>query len=323
VTAIRDRQSDPDADEVPVPWDERPIVGAKRGLPWWGGVLLGFGLAILGAFVNMKIQGHLDLIFTACYFVGTVGAVCAVQRRGIFGPMVQPPLVLAITVPGVVLFASSIPANADTVTKALDIGRPLINGFPTMAITTGATLLIGFFRMYRERNPNAPAKIKSSKKTAAARAKADDQGRPPVRRGSAADARSKQGPPTPPPRRRPNPDGGTAGGPVRRTRPAPEDGVRRRRDTGEYETGGRETGGRPARKPAEPPARNPRQPRAPRPAEGDPPPRRRDPRAEGAPGSPRARRPQRPDAPRGGADDPRRAPRREDPRRGRPWDDEA
>jgi hypothetical protein len=309
VTAIRDRPSDPDADEVPVPWDERPILGAKRGLPWWGGILLGFGLSILGAFVNMKLQGHLTLLFTACYFLGTVGAVCFVQRRGIFGPMVQPPLVLAITVPGVILFASGIPADADTLTKALDVGRPLISGFPTMAITTGATLLVGFFRMYRERDPNKPPKIKSAKQTAKAGTRQSGDEARAQRRAAVGDARSKQGPPTPPPpaRRRPNPDGGTSGAPVRRPRSA-EDAPRRRRDTGEYETGAR-----PSRSSQDPAARTPRPPRTPREAD----PRRRAPRPEDAQGNPRPRRPRPPED---GSEPPRRAPRRDDPRRGRPWD---
>ncbi|TVT19119.1 hypothetical protein LWP59_33480 [Amycolatopsis acidiphila] len=158
MTAIRDRPSDPDADEVAVPWDERPVVGERRGLPWWGAVLLAFGLALVGAIADMQLQNTLGWVFRICYFVGAVAAICAVQRRSIFGPMVQPPLVLAVTVPLVVLLVSGLPANSDTLAKALAVGTPLINGFPMMAITTGFTLAIGIVRLYRERNPIAPAK---------------------------------------------------------------------------------------------------------------------------------------------------------------------
>ncbi|WP_312871894.1 DUF6542 domain-containing protein [Amycolatopsis acididurans] len=158
MTAIRDRQSDPDADEVAVRWDERPVVGDRRGLPWWGAVLLAFGLAVIGAVADMQIQNSLGWVFKICYFVGSVGAVCAVQRRSLFGPMVQPPLILAITVPAVVLLVSGLPANSDTLSKILTVGTPLINGFPTMAVTTGLTLVVGIVRLYRERDPDAPVK---------------------------------------------------------------------------------------------------------------------------------------------------------------------
>ncbi len=287
VTAIRDRQSDPDADDVPVAWDERPLVGARRGLPWWAAVLVGFGLAILGAFVDMMLQKDLGLLFKACYAIGAVFAVMAVQRRGLFGPMVQPPLVLAVTVPGVILLTSDGSKGTDLLSRAFDVGTPLINGFPTMALTTGVTLAIGLFRIYRERDPNAPVKAKSNAKAerleeakpaarpaAGGREAAPGRGRPAGRTGQ-----------TPPPR------GAPPRGDAPRRRPVDEEG-RPRRD-------------------AEPGARKPppgaRQPRRPRPEDGEP--RRRQPRADGAPGAPR-RQPR--------ADDPRRG----QPRRSRPWDDE-
>lgn len=134
-------------------WDRRPIFGSSEGLPWWAAILLGFGMAILGAVIDFQLQDTLGRLFQGCYFVGSVAAVAWVQRRHLFGPMVQPPLILAITVPGVVLLASGIRAGADTLTRVFAVSTPLINGFPTMAITTVATLAIGIFRIYRERDP--------------------------------------------------------------------------------------------------------------------------------------------------------------------------
>ncbi len=269
-------------------WDERPLVGARRGLPWWAAVLVGFGLAILGAFIDMMTQKDLGLLFKISYALGAVAAVVAVQRRGLFGPMVQPPLVLAVTVPGVILLTSDNSKGSDLLERAFDIGTPLINGFPTMALTTGATLAIGFFRIYRERDPDAPVKLKAN-------AKPDrrDEAKPPVKPAAAAAGRrpaARTGQTPPPPSRRGAPRDDT---PPRR-RPV-DDERRPRRDA--------EPG---ARKPP-PPGRQPRRPRPPEDGE----PRRRDPRGESAPGAPR-RRPARPDDPRRGGQPPRR----------RPWDDE-
>ncbi|WP_370944535.1 DUF6542 domain-containing protein [Amycolatopsis sp. cg5] len=287
MTAIRDRQSDPDADDIPVPWDERPIISDRRGLPWWGAVLVGFGLAILGAFIDQKLQGHLTLLFQACYCLGAVAAVCAVQRRGLFGPMVQPPLVLAVTVPGVVLLAADLSQDTDMLSKALKIGRPLIDGFPTMAITTGVTLAIGIFRIFRERDPDAGVKAKKAKP-----AKREDDEERPARNTAAS--RVPSGAAKPPERRPRRPASETGSAPARRTRPAPADDAAPRRRT-----------------PREEPRQRPRAPR-----DGDEPPRRREPRGDTPP--PRRRTP-RAEPPRGDSP-PRRAPRREPQRR--PWDED-
>jgi hypothetical protein len=41
------------------------------------------------------------------------------------------------------------------IATALAVGTPLINGFPTMAITTGFTLVIGTLRLITQRRPSA------------------------------------------------------------------------------------------------------------------------------------------------------------------------
>ena len=309
-----------------MPWDELPIAGTKRGLPWWGAVLLGFGLAILGAFVDQKLQGHLTFLFQACYAGGAILAVAWVQRKGLFGPMVQPPLVLAVTVPGVVLFASGLPDGNDTLGTLLKVGQPLIDGFPTMAITTALTVIIGFVRMYRERDPDRLVKVKSNakggnapSKDGAAKGKAKPAGsRPSDERSGSGDtgprpAAGRTGRPRPPadgqaPRRRPPAD---PDAPPRRTRPAPEDGARRPRREGAE----RDPAARP-RKPQDPDA-PPR--RRPRPPDEEGTPRRREPRD----GDSRPRRPRGEDLRR--TENPRRAPgRRGDspPPRSRPWDED-
>jgi hypothetical protein len=116
-------------------------------------VLCALGLAVIGAFADIERLNRLSIVFQACYFLGCLFAVVVVQRKGLFGPMVQPPLILAVAVPGVVLVAGDRPPAGGMVTSALAVGTPLIDGFPTMAITTGFTLAIGIFRLLIQRRP--------------------------------------------------------------------------------------------------------------------------------------------------------------------------
>ena len=157
MTATRDRRSDPAEDAEPA-WDERSILGKSRGLPWWGAVLLAFGLAAIAAAFDVQRQGSLGIVYQGAYLVGCVAAIALVRRRSLFGPMVQPPLVFAVTaVIAIVLLA---PDSGGSGLKSLifSIALPLTSNFPTMAITTGATVAVGLFRMWRERDPEAPVK---------------------------------------------------------------------------------------------------------------------------------------------------------------------
>ncbi|WP_345702402.1 DUF6542 domain-containing protein [Saccharomonospora xinjiangensis] len=129
------------------------MLNSRRGIPWWGAALLAFGLALIGAFADQVVTDSLSVVFHVCYALGAVGAVLAVQRKSLFGPMVQPPLAMALTVPLVVLTASGLPEGSDMLSKALAIGTPLINSFPMMAGTTAATVLVGALRMVKQRAP--------------------------------------------------------------------------------------------------------------------------------------------------------------------------
>jgi hypothetical protein len=139
-------------DDVAPTWDTSAASSSVPGVPSWAAVLLALGFTGVGVFVDLERIDRLGLIFQACYFVGCVLAVLWVQRRGLFGPMVQPPLILALAVPSVVL-ATSGGGTGGLTAKALAVGTPLINGFPTMAITSGATVLIGLVRIAQQRPP--------------------------------------------------------------------------------------------------------------------------------------------------------------------------
>lgn len=142
-------------DEPPT-WETGSAMSSVRGIPSWAAVLLALAFTGIGVFVDLERINKLGIIFQACYCTGCVLAVLWVQRRGLFGPMVQPPLILAFAVPGVVLAASGASAGDSLTAKAIAVGTPLINGFPTMAITTGLTVLIGLIRTARQRAPKPP-----------------------------------------------------------------------------------------------------------------------------------------------------------------------
>jgi len=140
--------------DAPPTWRTSAALPTVRGIPWWAAIVLALAFTGIGVFVDMERINRLGILFQGCYFVGCVLAVLWVQREGLFGPMVQPPLILAAAVPTVVMLGGG--ATGDGLTaKALAMGTPLINGFPTMAITTGLTVIIGCVRLRRERPPVA------------------------------------------------------------------------------------------------------------------------------------------------------------------------
>jgi hypothetical protein len=146
----------PLVDDAPQGWQLGSALGTARGIPSWAAVLVALTFTGLGVFVDLERAGRLGLVFKGCYFLGCVLAVLWVQRRALFGPMVQPPLILAVAVPGVVFLGSGAGTGDGLSGKALAVGTPLVNGFPTMAITTGITVLAGLLRVARQRAPRQP-----------------------------------------------------------------------------------------------------------------------------------------------------------------------
>ncbi|MGH3915195.1 MAG: DUF6542 domain-containing protein [Pseudonocardiaceae bacterium] len=135
-------------------WDERSLLRRHAGVQWWLAVCLALAFTTVGAFADIQRINRLGIVFQACYLSGCLLAVTVVQRKGLFGPMVQPPLILALVVPSVVLLAGSVPSGGTTA-AALAVGTPLLNGFPIMAVTTALTLALGAFRISTQRPPTA------------------------------------------------------------------------------------------------------------------------------------------------------------------------
>jgi hypothetical protein len=159
VTATHDRQSDLDVEPAGPAWDERPIVGNVRGLPWWAAVLLAFVVAGAAAYVDIQRQGSLGRIYQIAYVMGCLVAIAWVRRRNLFGPMVQPPLVFAVTaVAAVVLAQPGTPFSSGIKQLVFSVALPLTSNFPTMGITTAAVVAVGLFRLWRQRDPDPPVR---------------------------------------------------------------------------------------------------------------------------------------------------------------------
>ena len=73
------------------------------GIPPLAALGLAFGFTALGVFVDLQRIGTVGTVFRALYFCGCVLAVTWVRRRNLFGPVVAPPLLLAVAVPAIVL----------------------------------------------------------------------------------------------------------------------------------------------------------------------------------------------------------------------------
>lgn len=128
-----------------------------RGMRWWAVLLLALVLTAGGVAADVLRSGTLGVIFLAAYPGGCVLAAVLAQRRDIFVPMVQPPLLLAVSVPVAIAATGTLPSSGGMVSTALAIGAPLINGFPAMAVTTLVCVLIGVvrIRVQRWRPPEA------------------------------------------------------------------------------------------------------------------------------------------------------------------------
>ena len=133
------------------PMADRSIIPSVLGVPPLAAVGLAAVLTAIGVLVDLTRSGTLGTVLTVCFVVGCVLAVAWVRRSGLFGPMVQPPLLLAVAVPVVVLIAGSPKPGAGIAERLLVIGAPLVNSFPTMAWVTGIVVAVGAFRLLVQR----------------------------------------------------------------------------------------------------------------------------------------------------------------------------
>ncbi|HEX2286914.1 MAG TPA: DUF6542 domain-containing protein [Mycobacterium sp.] len=128
--------------------DHRSAHPNVPGIPWWGAVLLAVTATAMGfAYDAGSGDKELSLVFAAAYVIGCVAAVLAVRQSGIFSSVIQPPLILFVSVPAAYFLfqGAEIGSVKDTL---INCGYPLIERFPLMFFTSAGVLLIGMARWY-------------------------------------------------------------------------------------------------------------------------------------------------------------------------------
>ena len=131
------------------PVGDRSLLTSVLGIPPLAAVGLAFGFTALGVFADLQRVGTVGGVFQALYFAGCVLAMTWVRRRNLFAPLVQPPLLLAVAIPAIVLLGDEGGAGS----TLLSIGAPLVNSFPTMAVTSGVVVALGLVRTVVQREP--------------------------------------------------------------------------------------------------------------------------------------------------------------------------
>jgi uncharacterized protein DUF6542 len=148
------------------PMADRSVLPTVLGVPPIAAVGLAAALTAIGVLVDLTRIGNLSTVFTVCHIAGCALAVIWVRRSGLFGPMVQPPLLVAAAVPVVVLLAGSPRPGQGVAEQLLVIGAPLVNAFPVMAWTTGTVLVLGILRMALQRPVNGPSERDEAREAA-------------------------------------------------------------------------------------------------------------------------------------------------------------
>jgi hypothetical protein len=120
------------------------------GVPSWGAVLIAVTSTAIGfAFDAGSGDKELGLAFAAAYVIGCVAAVVAVRQTGVFTAVIQPPLLLFVSVPGAYFLFHSGGAMDGLKDLLINCGYPLIERFPLMFFTSAIVLLIGLLRWYQ------------------------------------------------------------------------------------------------------------------------------------------------------------------------------
>ena len=129
--------------------EHRSIVPTLPGVPSWGAVLIAITFAAVGFAFDAGSGGkELTAVFAGAYVLGCIAAVLAVRQSGVFTAVIQPPLILFVTVPGAYFLFHDGTMNG-VKDLLINCGYPLIERFPLMFFTSAVVLLIGMIRWYQ------------------------------------------------------------------------------------------------------------------------------------------------------------------------------
>ena len=125
------------------------------GVPWWGAVMIAVTATGIGFAFDAGGGKELTHVFAALYVLGCLVAILMVRQSGLFTAVVQPPMILFISVPGAyyVFHGATFKGLKDVV---MNCAYPLIERFPLMLITSGAVLLVGLVRWFVGSARSAP-----------------------------------------------------------------------------------------------------------------------------------------------------------------------
>jgi len=136
------------------------------GVPWWGAVLIAVTATSVGFAFDAGGGKELTHVFAALYMIGCIAAILMVRQSAIFTAVVQPPMILFVSVPGAYFLFHGAKINGlkDVV---INCAYPLIERFPLMVFTSGIVLLIGLGRWFAGSSRSArPARSASQARSA-------------------------------------------------------------------------------------------------------------------------------------------------------------
>src|ERR1700759_1545004 len=138
--------------------DETTTARRPWGLPWWAAILLPLVTTAAGAYVDLTYDHGLGVPFQAAFGGGCVLSVLRVPRRTLFGPMVQPPLIMLFAGSPVVLLAGGHGLGAGFTSQAIRVVTPLVENSMVQAGVTITTIVRGLIRLIiPRRRPVGPA----------------------------------------------------------------------------------------------------------------------------------------------------------------------
>lgn len=173
-----------------VPVEYRSIVASRRGFPALAAILVALVFTAIGFGIDAIFGKELTSTFSAFYFLGCVAAVLAVRQRALFTAVVQPPLIMAVSVPIAAEFVSG-SATSSLRDMLLNVAIPMVDRFPVMLAATIVVLVLGAFRWMTAKpadnaasrpEPTRPTREPRAARRAAPPAERPSRGRPDSRR---------------------------------------------------------------------------------------------------------------------------------------------